>query len=52
MSVNDSIINTTDLPQVFADFFEQKVKKILETTKVDPAVYNGKQTPNSEDSFL
>ena len=52
MSVNDSIIKTSDLPQAFADFFEYKVKNILDTTEVNPTVYNGKQAPISQNNFF
>ena len=42
-SINQIPINSNELPHAFADFFSNKVKKIVTECKVDNNVYNGKR---------
>ena len=41
-----------DRSQTFADFFEQKILKIVENTKVDEGVYNGEKIVNANDAMF
>ena len=43
MYLGDELINKIDLPNKFADHFENKVKKIVQDTQINPNVYNGKR---------
>ena len=41
-------VNREELPDVFADFFENKVKNIVENIQVDDTCYNGKKVTSCE----
>ena len=43
LTINQIPINLNELPDAFADFFSNKVKKIVTECKVDNNVYNGKR---------
>ena len=40
MFLNNISVEQSDLPDTFADFFERKVNKIVESINVDETVYN------------
>ena len=48
MYLNEVEIATNDLPDAFAHFFDEKIKKIVNETLIDPDVYNGKKKINSQ----
>ena len=50
MSLGGDVVSGNERSQCFAYFFEQKVLKIVENTKVDDEVYNGEKilTANNE----
>ena len=43
MSLGGDVVSGNERSQCFAYFFEQKVLKIVENTKVDDEVYNGEK---------
>ena len=43
MRMDGNIVKSEDLSDCFANFFDNKVKRIVETCKVDNNVYNGKR---------
>ena len=36
-------VSQNEIPDAFADYFENKITKITNETKIDPNVYNGKR---------
>ena len=52
MSLNGLSINPNDLPDSFAVFFRNKVQRIVENTKIDPGVYNGRNKIVVDDRFF
>ena len=46
MKIAGKTIHTDDLSESFAEFFDNKVKRIVETCEVDSSVYNGKRKLN------
>ena len=51
MHLNNSEIKNEELPDKFADFFENKIKTIVNVTQINKEVYNGqrKMFHNSND---
>ena len=49
MQVNGHPIHPAELSETFACFFDEKVKSIVESGKVDNDVYNGKRKVHSTD---
>ena len=45
---NNIPFTPNDLPDAFADFFGNKIENIVNTTHIDPAVYNG--TPKVQEN--
>ena len=43
---NNQKLNKTEHATAFANFFNNKVKSIINETKIDPNVYNGKNKVN------
>ena len=52
MTLNNVEINNKNLPDVFADFFEQKVSNIVTEQKINDSVYNGKSKMYCADSHF
>ena len=52
MTLNNVEINNINLPDVFADFFEQKVSNIVTEQKINDSVYNGKSKMYCADSHF
>ena len=48
MKIAGKTIHTDDLSESFAEFFDNKVKRIVETCEVDSSVYNGKKKLNCD----
>ena len=49
MSFNDIQITGGAISEKFAEFFDKKVRGIVESTKVDQGVYNGRRKIHAED---
>ena len=49
MSLNGQTIPENELPDAFAEYFKNKIEKIMTETKVDENVYNGKRKLNCLD---
>ena len=47
MNKNGLRIEKSDIPDAFADFFNDKVQGIVNETIIDPKVYNGKRKLNA-----
>ena len=41
MTLNDNDVPHNELPDIFADFFKNKVKAIVDSQKITYLVYNG-----------
>ena len=52
MSDNGKSINPSNLSDAFAEFFDKKVKSIVETCRVNDNVYNGIKKVGSLESNL
>ena len=52
MTVENNKANFDSLPDAFAEFFNTKIKKIVEEVQIDPNVYNGKRKIRVEDDFF
>ena len=53
MKLGGKIIDNLNLSNSFAEFFDKKVKKIVESCKVDSQVYNGKRKENcTNENFM
>ena len=48
-SENGIQVNSNDLSDAFAGFFDTKVVGIVDSTRVDPGVYNGRQRIFADD---
>ena len=44
MFLNNILVEQSNLPDTFADFFKKKVNKIVESVNVDETVYNDKNS--------
>ena len=49
MIFNGDQITGDNISEGFAEFFDKKVKGIVETIKVEPGVYNGRRKIHAED---
>ena len=49
MSFSDIQIIGGGISEKFVEFFDKKVRGIIESTKVDQGVYNGRQKIHAED---
>ena len=52
MFLNDSLIEDSSLPDVFASFFDGKIKMLVEKTAIVDNVYNGRKLVNSENKMF
>ena len=51
---NNNNINVTqdELPNAFADFFGEKIQTIVNSTQIDPTVYNGSHKVDTNDANI
>ena len=47
---NEVRVSDSEVANCFADFFEDKVEKIVKSAKIDPTVYNGRTKMAAADS--
>ena len=52
MSLNEIKTPNKDLPEAFADFFDNKISQILNETQISNNVYNGKNKVDHPNSFF
>ena len=52
MSLNDNLIKNNDLPEAFANFFENKITQITSNTQISNNVYNGTKKVDHPNSFF
>ena len=52
MTLDGKVVSGSERSQCFADFFEQKVRNIVESTNVDPGVYNGERVITAGDEMF
>ena len=52
MSINNLEVKKSDRSDVFASFFDKKIRDIIDTVSVNEGVYNGTRKVNSENKFF
>ena len=52
MSLNDNLIKNNDLPEAFANFFENKITQITSNTQISNNVYNRTKKVDHPNSFF